>query len=248
LAKNLRFWPDILPATAAALAGAVVAAVCLVFKPVMITANPVTVTVTVTDAGDTADSREIHYIQGSRDRAAGATWVRKRAALLAAAPGEIAFNEDELNAWFAASTHARAASTRAASTRADRRAAVAVPAGQLDFQLNFRIAGACLQIAAPVTVQTPFGQRTVIVQTRGVFERIPANPNTDMPDLIMYAPRETYAGSLPLHRIPGVTAWLINGLLESQMPPGEALAAWRKIDRVTITGRELRITISGAPE
>jgi hypothetical protein len=239
---KIRLWPDVALAAVAALLGAAAAAVCLVFKPVVVVTN---------DAPAAQNARGVCYIQGSRDRVKGATWVRKRAVLLTATPGEIPLNEDELNTWFAASTHARTA----------RRADVAAPAAaqpdsrpdsrlgfQLDSQLDFRIGGARFQIAAPVTVQTPLGRRTIIVQTRGVFERIPANPGTGMPGVIMYAPRETYAGSLPLHRIPGATARLIGGLLESQTLPGEALAAWQKIDRVTISGRELRITISGATE
>lgn len=219
-------WLEIVLAAIAAFAGAALAVVCLVFKPVVIAANPAAVR--------NGGSDVVYYAQGSRDRAKGATWVRKRAALLAAAPGVISINEDELNTWFASSTH----------TRPPRRAGGAASAIQLDFRIDNNL----LQVAAPVTVQTPLGARTLIVQLRGIFERIPANPGTGMAGLVMYAPREAYAGSLPLHRIPGATARLIGGLLESQTPPAEALAAWRKIERVTINGRELLINISNIAE
>lgn len=217
---------EIVLAAIAALAGAALAAACLVFKPVVIAASP--------DAAGNGDSRVVRYVQGSRDSARGATWPRKRAALLAAAPGVISLNEDELNTWFASSTH----------TRPARRAGVSASAIQIDFH----IANNLLQVAAPVTVRTPLGSRTLIVQLRGGFERIPANPSTGMPAVVMFAPREACAGSLTLHRIPGATALLMDRLLESQTPPAEALAAWRRIERVTISGRELLVAISGNAE
>ncbi len=220
---------EIIATPLAALAGAALAAVCLVFKPVVTApANP-----------PSRHSRgggpgEVYYAQGSRDRVKGATWVRKRAALLAAAPGVVTLNEDELNTWFASSTH----------TRAARRAGMTASATQLDFRIENNL----LQVAAPLTVQTPLGPRTLVVQMRGAFERVPANPATGMPGVVMYVPREASAGSLPLHRIPGATARLMDGLMGSQTLPAEALAAWRKIERITINGRELAINISAAAE
>ncbi|WP_161554908.1 hypothetical protein [Ereboglobus luteus] len=217
--------PDVILAAVAWIAGVALACVCLVFKPVVIIAG---------DSPVPQNTREVYYAQGSRDRVKGASWVRKRTALLVAAPGAIALTEDELNTWFAASSHIRQA-RRSGTT-------------SLATQLDFRIDNNLLQVAAPVIVQTPAGKRTVLMQMRGNFERVAANPDTGMPSVIMYAPREAHAGSLPLHRIPGATAWIISKILQTQTPPGEALAAWRKIDRVTITGRELRVIISGASE
>lgn len=220
---------EIIATPLAAAAGVALAAVCLVFKPVApAPANPSAL------ASRDRGPSPVSYTHGSRDRAKGATWARKRAALLAAAPGVITLNEDELNTWFASSTH----------TRAARRAGVTASVAQLDFHIDNNL----LQIAAPLTLQTPLGPRTLIVQMRGVFERIPANPATGMPSVVMYVPREASAGSFPLHRIPGATARLMDALLGSQTPPAEALAAWRKIERVTINGRELVINISAAAE
>ncbi|MDF9826524.1 hypothetical protein M2447_000605 [Ereboglobus sp. PH5-10] len=220
-----RLWPDVILAAVALIAGGALACACLVFKPVTIIPG---------DSSPPQNTREVYYAQGSRDRAKGASWIRKRAALLAAAPGVITLNEDELNTWFAASSRARQA----------RRSGTTAPAPQLDFRIDDNL----LQVAAPVIVQTPAGKRTVLMRMRGNFERVAANPDTGLPSVIMYAPREAHAGSLPLHRIPGATAWLISKVLQSQTPPGEALAAWRKIERVTIAGRELRIIISNTNE
>lgn len=206
-------------ATAAAfLAGGALALACLVLKPVKIIPPGAPPPAQAAAPGD------VVCVQGGRDRARGAPWPRKRAALLSAKPGVITLTEDELNAWFAASTH----------TRASR-------------QINFRIAGGLLQVSAPVTVRpAASGGITVTAQLRGGFERVAPNPDTGMPAVVMFAPVEAYIGSLPVHRIPGGVDALMEKLLSSQTLPGEAIEAWRKIESVTVGERELCVTISKA--
>ena len=226
-AKSHR-WGEKILAVAALLLGGALAVVCLVFKPVVVieSNSPVQIQPHRDNAGD------VYYVRGSREQAKWVSWIRKRAALLVAAPGVVTLNEDEINAWFAASTHTRPSQHGA----------------QDSAQLDFRIADGMLQVAAPVTVETPLGNHTLLVQMRGVFNRLPDDSDGGLSGFVMYAPREAYVGALPLHRIPGATARLVEKLLDTQIPPGEALAVWRQIESVTISGRELRINISAGNE
>lgn len=217
-------------AVLAALAGCALAIVHLVFKPVETVSAPAHAHA----HAQAGDSSRVVFIPGSRDAAKGASWVRKRQQILVAAPGEIALSEDELNAWFSASTHVKHARK---SARA---------AGELIeiSQPDFRISGGFLQVAAPATLRVLGAETPLIVQMRGDFSRTEANPETGLPSVVMYSPKEFFAGSLPLHRLPGATSFVMNSLLANQALPGEAVAAWQKITRVAIFAGELRITIS----
>ena len=236
---------EIALAVFAALAGAALAIASLVLKPVAITAGAPGQFAPASGASGTggtggadAGARVVHYTHGSRDRAKVASWARKRSALLAAVSGKITLTEDDLNLWFATGASAPAPARPAPD------AAFSASAGDLDF----RIAGGLLQIAAPVAVQTPLGSRQIIVQMRGSFARVPADSGSVAAGLVMYAPSEAYAGSLPLHRIPGAIECLLEKILESQVPPGAVLDIWKNIERVVIDGRELVVIFSpGAP-
>lgn len=213
-------------AVIAALCGCALAVAHLIFKPVE--------TAMSLPPAHQRDASRVYYIPGSRDSAKGSQWVRKRRQILAAAPGEITLTEDELNAWFSASTHVRQA------RKSSRAAGEFVEIGQPDF----RIADGLMQIATPATLRLWGSNLPLVVQLRGNFARTSPPPDTGLPDVVMYVPQEIFAGALPLHRIPGAADFLANYILESQTLPGEAIAAWRKIARAEIAGRELRITIS----
>lgn len=223
-------WIDVALAVPGMLCGCLVAIGYLLLKPVDTVGAP-------PSASDRA-SGQVYFIQGSHDRAKGASWTQKRHALLTAAPGEITLSEDELNAWFAASTHIRQA-RKSAGARNE-----TIEVGQPDF----RIAGGLLQVAAPATLHLFSANTPLIVQMRGDFARANTASAIGATGMIMYSPKEVFAGSLPLHRIPGATSYLFRTLLENQTMPGEAVSACRKISRVSIVGRELRITMTAGTE
>lgn len=208
-----------------ALLGGALAIACLVLKPVQILTAP--------PAQDTRTGGSVYCVKGSHDAAKAKSWTLKRALLLAAEPGEIIFNEDELNAWFADSRH-----TRPAARHPGEFFEIGPP--------DFRIADGELQIAAPATVNLLSMRIPLLMQMRGAFERgaggAPLAPG-DSRELVMFAPREIFAGSLPLHRLPGARAFLLNEALGQQTLPGEAVKAWRGIERATIAGRELHVRI-----
>jgi hypothetical protein len=56
-----------------------------------------------------------------------------------------------------------------------------------------------------------------------------------------YTPHSVFLGSLPAHRVPGLSAFLIKRLASSKQLPDDLSAAWSKLQSVTIEGRALRL-------
>ena len=196
---------------------------------------------------------QVYYVKGSRDKARGASWIQKRQSLLEAAPagGTITLNEDELNAWFASSAHIRQIRRKSAGTPARDGDDAPAAAGLADFHIE----RGALQVSAPVTVRIVFLRADVIVQARGTFARIngvdefagTGAATTPNAAIVMFSPAEIYAGSLPLHRIPGAKAFLLREVFANETLPSVGVAAWRRIENVKITGKELQITLSAEP-
>jgi len=175
----------------------------------------------------------------------------------------ITLNEDELNAWSAssvrvrqtrhASANANANANASAASQADADADAPVTVGLADFHIE----RGALQAAAPVTLRFLWLRAEVIVQARGTFARARTNGSDAGADtgaassaananLVMFSPDEIHAGSLPLHRIPGATAFLLREIFSNETLPGAGVSAWRRIESVKILGKELQITMSAA--
>ena len=224
-------WVEVALAVAGIVCGGVIAVVWLLLKPAVVVEH-------MPPPAQQGFGQK-YYVKGSRDKARGASWVQKRQALLVAAPGTITLNEDELNAWFASSARTRQIRRKGAPAGADDDAPLTI--GLVDFHIE----RGTLQVAAPVTVRI-FSLRTdIIVQARGTFARqTGVNEAADEANLVMFSPEKIYAGSLPLHRIPGARAFLLRQIFANETLPGAGVAAWRKIESVTISGKDLRITLS----
>lgn len=214
--------------------GALGAVVFLIFKPVEV--------VKELPKEEERVAGMVYFVEGSKDTGKGRQWMRKRQLLLDGAPGEITFTEEELNAWFSAGAPAQAkpgakpAAPKAPAPGGKAPEADAAPEEVMVVSVpNFRIQDNALQVGVPTTFNLLTLQLPVVVQTRGTF--------TKQGDIFMYDPSSVMVGSLPLHRIPGATAYLMKRAMSAQVLPEEGLAAWRKLSNVTVEGRVLKLTI-----
>jgi hypothetical protein len=225
--------------------GVLLAAGFLVFKPVEI----------VKDLPKPEDRKigTVYYQQGSNDATKAKAWRNKRKQLLEGAPGEIAFAEEELNAWLNADSGsytsgesskqpAKAAAPAPKSAAAKSPAPAPEAAASADFFAlaapEVRIADT-FQVGMTGTFNYAGSAFPVVVQARGGFEK--------QGDRFVYQPDTLYIGSLPIHAIPGALSWgvakLSNWLSSSQAMPENALAVWKKVADVKVDGRQLKVVI-----
>jgi hypothetical protein len=222
--------------------GAALGIVFLVFKPVE--------TVKELPKVDERKFGMVYFVTGANDYSKSKFWMRKQ--LLEGKPGEIVFSEDDLNAWFASSSEGKAAADRVATEAPAKPAAKpaqAKPAGApaeapgaiaseeiiIPSVLNFRIRDNAVQVGMPTTLNLLGYQFPVTAQARGGFKK--------QGDMFIYSPDVVMIGSLPLHRFPGATEYLMQRALASKALPEEFLATWKKITSVAIDGKTLRLTI-----
>ena len=244
-------WVEISLAALGIVCGGALALAWLFFKPVAIVGHM---------PAAPREFGQVYYVKGSRDKARGARWTQNRRALLepasriggagvaggAGGANTITLTEDELNAWWAASSHILRLLRRDATAtgRADAVAGATVDTGLVDF----RIDRGMLQVAVPVTLRFLSTRADIVVQVRGTFAReTGVNELAGAAGLVMFSPGEIYAGSLPLHRIPGAKEFLMRKILADQTLPGLVVAAWQQIDSVRISGKELHITVKTGP-
>jgi hypothetical protein len=205
-------------ALAAVPLGALLAAACLVFRPVEIVAPP--------PAFSGREAGRVYYVTGSRDRAKGVRWMLKRQQLFEGTAREVVFNEDELNLWFA--WEPVGAPLPAHGARGE----------WVEVQgIDFRIADGALCVGLPSKVAAGPRRVPVLIQARGGFARRDDG-------LVMYAPDEIWVGAFPLHRVPWATQLLMARMPGRQAIPGAGMDLWRKISRVTIAGREMRVEMN----
>jgi hypothetical protein len=182
---------------------------------------------------------QIYFVEGSKDTGKAKQWRTKRKHLAESTPGEIAFIEDELNAWFAPDVAAKPVSKPGPAAQPAVDAEAPVPDEIVTWSNpSFRIADSKMQVSCTATLN-PLRlialDVPLIVQASGGFEK--------QGDEFMYVPQTVYVGSLPLHRIPGATSYLIHRARQSQALPEQGLEAWKKVDNVALDGRELKISI-----
>jgi len=227
-----------LGAVLSVLLGAVGAVAYLVFKPVEI--------VKPLPKEEERIAGQVYFVEGSKETGKAKQWRTKRKQLAEGMPGEISFIEDELNAWFAPEVVA-AKPAKPAKPGPGKPAEpaveepVPVPDELVTFSHpSFRIADSSMQIScsavfnplAMVTLNVP-----IIVQANGGFEK--------RGDQYVYAPKTLMLGSLALHRVPGATSYLMKKAMETQALPEAGLAAWKKVENVTLDGRVLKVVVPG---
>jgi len=256
--KTAPLWIEVIIAALGIACGGAIALVWLLLKPVVVVEH--------LPPDGQQGLAQIYYVKGTRDKTRGASWVQKRYALLEAAPAPssaITLNEDELNAWWASSAHIRQIHRKGANANANANASATAQADDADDALatvglaDFHIERGELQVSAPVTARIFSLRANIIVQARGTFARMNSADalagadataaTATSANVVMFTPVEIYAGSLPLHRIPGATAFLLREIFANETLPSVGVAAWRRIESVKILGKELQITMSAKP-
>jgi hypothetical protein len=202
------------------------------------------------------------------DHLKGKQWMRKRQMLIDGTPGEVALTEDDLNLMFmnssdagkqamekAAKAEAEAAAAKAAAAakpakpakpngKAPAPAAAALPPTpeeQPPTDLitpsvpNFRIRDGVVQIGLPTTIATLGYTFPVVAQMEGTFEK--------RGDVFEFVPKTVMIGSLPLHRFPHATEYMMQRVMASDTLAPEIMAAWRKLKNVEVDGKTIKLTI-----
>lgn len=223
-----------LGAALSVLLGAVGAVAYLVFKPVE--------TVKALPKEEERIAGQVYFIEGSKETGKAKQWRTKRKQLAEGVPGEISFIEDELNAWFAPDVVAAPKPAKPAPGKPGAPVVeepVVIPDELVTFSHpSFRIADNAMEVSGSV-VFNPLAMVTlnvpVIVQASGGFEK--------QGDQFVYVPKTLMVGSLALHRVPGATDYLIKKAMETQALPEAGLAAWKKVENVTVDGRVLKVVV-----
>ncbi len=220
-------WEVTLGAVLSITLGAVVAVMFLVYKPVE--------TVRELPKEDERVPGQIYFVEGSTDSSKARQWRSKRKLLAESTAGEIELIEDELNVWFAPEAPAKKTPAKGDADAANE----PVPDELITWAApNFRIADGRMQVATHATfnpLRLVALDVPVVVQARGGFEK--------RGDEFVFSPQTVYLGSLPLHRIPGATAFVVKRAHSSAALPPQGLEAWKRVSDVSIEERVLKIAI-----
>ena len=194
------------------LAGALLGALFLVFKPVEM----------AKELPAEPEFGTVYYVEGSANGTRGRQYMRKRQLFLEGGSSDvISLTEDELNAWIASSR-----------ANPDAQSASGILRPQ---SINFRVRGDQMQIGLPCNLTLLGLNRRIVVQARGDFAR--------SGERFVFSPEEMYLGSLPTHRVPGLTSLVSRGLLAAQDVPPETSAAWQRLERVSIENGQLVLAV-----
>lgn len=212
------------------LLGLTICVLFLIFKPVE--------TVKILPKESEKIVGQIYYVEGVRDTSKAKQWRRKKQILIEGITGEIALSEEDLNeAFMPEITSVKVQSVKPPAAAKPGEPAVAVVDGDLLVfsPPNFRVRDSAVQVGATVTVNVPSYSVPVVIQALGDFRK--------NGEYFMYNPRTFFCGSLPVHRIPGASQWLINKVMVAHGFPVTGGAAWRKISNVIVDGRMLKLTL-----
>lgn len=212
--------------------GVVLAFVFLVLKPVVVAKE--------LPKEEERVQGQVYFLEGSKDLTRGRQWMRKRQMLMDGTAGEIALSEEELNAWFAAGAPKKPEKKPAPKPPAGK-AGTPPPAEEIPEELlvldvpNFRIRDSVFQVGVPGNLNLISFSLPVIIQARGTFEKAA--------DMWVFKPSSLYLGSMPLHRIPGLTDILMKRVVSSGFLPEDALAGWKRVSDVSLDGKQIKLTI-----
>jgi hypothetical protein len=223
------------------LLGAVAAVVYLAMQPVQVgTPDP-----KVEPVGP------VTYVQGTRDDDRGKQWLRKKQLFTEGTSVEV--NEDELNAWITAGTNPEPPKPDVKKPAPGKPATPGKPAapaapttpppqapstGLVQFGTpNFRIANGVLQIGSECELDLDLIgiKRPLIMQVSGRFVKAEGK-SVFVPDLF-------YVGSCPLHKLPGVAAFVFDRVFATNKIPEDIATAWKKLTRVSVEGNTLALTM-----
>lgn len=242
------------------LLGAALAISFLIFKPA--------VTVKDMPKEDERIRGATYYVTGTADAIRSKQWMRKRQMLVESTPGEISFNEDELNMWFLSSTEsgqkeldkmakeAAAAEVAAAKAKAASKspskpakpaaAPVAAPAEEAPAEappeelITYKAVNFRIRGGA-MQVGVPTTITTLGYQFPVVVQTKGGFEKRD--DMYVFVPDELMIGSFPLHRFPHAVEYVVKKAMSSEALPPELLGAWKKVKTVVIDDKTLKLTI-----
>lgn len=209
------------------IAGVLVAAVYLVFKPVQM----------VKEMPKEPVRGAVYYIPGSESNVKSRNWQAKQKQLVGSPTFSFDLVEDELNAW--ANTLASGAPAAAAAPKGAAPAAPApgnAPAYDGIFnpgKPNFKIAGGKLHVAAKCVLNWYGLTYEVQVMASGTLDK--------SGDTVGFKPETLYLGSCPLHLIPAVAGPLAGHLISRVKVPDDMRAGWAKVDGATLEGATLKL-------
>ncbi len=162
----------------------------------------------------------IPFAEGTATPPGNRNWERKQQAFLEGQSGQLAFTEAELNAW-----------SSSAQLPTDTPVDPLISTGRL----NFRIQDGMLQVATPATVTVLGRKLEGVLQSRGGFVATEVG--------LRFEPRETYFGSLAVHRFPNLHRWLLGRVSRQPLVPEDVLGGWTRVNRAAIEGDFLTVTI-----
>jgi hypothetical protein len=197
----------------------------------------------------------VYFVPGSADSGKSRNVAFERKALTEAQPGTtVVLTEDDLNALVesiapppppppppAATPGAKPKPPTPPPAAAAAPGKPAEPAPEIA-QLppgpaHFRIHDGTLQAALPGDFNALGVDFSLIMQLRGGF--------VHGADGFAFQPGVFYLGSLPLHRLPGVSAWAYKRMLSTaqQKVPEDLKAAWGKLSSVSIEDNTLKLSM-----
>ncbi len=226
------FFEVTLGAILSILLGAALAFLFLVFKPVEVVKE-------LPKEEDRVEST-VYYVEGKDDTSRDRQWMHKRQMLLDGTPGAMTLSEDEINASVNAGRPKKPAPKPLPRAKpgepAPKPAAEPVPDELITHDVpNVRIHEGIFQVGMPANLNLITFSVPLILQAQGSFVKGDT--------MWEFAPTSVYLGSMPLHRLPGLTHFLINKIVDTTPVPDAAWAAWKRVDNVSLGGRLMHLTI-----
>lgn len=213
--------------------GAIIGAAILVTRPVIVARE--------LPKEEDRKAGAVYYLEGSKGAASARQAAAKQRAFVEGQ--SVTVTEDELNALLSANAAVAQAAAKADAQNAAAKDKKANPAGAAPDSgemlavgtPNVRIRDGVLQVAAPVTLNAVGLSHKLIVQARGGFAK--------EGDVFTYEPSALYVGSCPVERLPLISGYLRNKILNAQPIPEDVAAAWRRLSNVAIEGNALRLSM-----
>lgn len=197
--------------------GALLGVIHLVFKPVEVVAK----------MPEEIVAGQVYFVEGAVNSGKARQWTRKRQMLADGAAADVTFTEEELNAWMAS---ANVQPKKNADPAAAAPAALFTPE-----RVNFRIQGGSLQVGMLGKIEAVGVTQDLVFHTRGTF--------VEGAEGYVFAPDQLYVGSLPVHKVPGLTELLMKRVAEAQALPEDLMTTWKKLKLVAVEDNVLRLVL-----
>ena len=200
--------------------GVLLGVIHLVFKPVEVVAK----------MPEEIVPGQVYFVEGAVNSGKARQWTRKRQMLADGAAADVTFTEEELNAWMASANVQPQQAKGAAPAAAAAPAALFTPE-----RVNFRIQGGSLQVGMLGKIAAVGVTQDLVFHTRGTF--------VEGAEGYVFSPDQLYVGSLPVHKVPGLTEILMKRVAEAQQLPEDLVTTWKKLKLVAVEDNVLRLVL-----